>query len=326
MRNLFRTVARIIPRSQRAKLGVFLRYFNEKQDHDVYIGTVTTISFILSIIIGISGYGLGKSFFLFFFISLAIINAGVYSVIALLVDREARLIEASLPDALQLMASNLRSGMTPDKALLLASRPEFGPLKAEIDYVGKQVTLGKSIGAAMLEMASHVRSKKLLRAVELINSGLESGGSLSNLLEATAGHLQEQTLVDKKIKAAITMYIIFIFSAAAMITPVLLGLSSTLVEILRSSLSQIDIPSSAASALPIKVSKIELTKEFLNMYIMIFLVVNGFLASSLLGLIAKGKQREGLRYFVPMILLAIPLFLLAKAGIQSILSGLFNFT
>src|SRR3989344_5798864 len=217
MKNLYRVIARIIPQSQRLKIGSFLRYSNIKQDHDVFIGFVTMISFLLGLLIGFLIATLTeRSFWLFFLVSTILINAGVYSVIALLVDKKAHLIEESLPDALQLMASNLRSGMTPDKALLLASRPEFGPLKIEIDMVGKQVTLGKSVGIALLEMADRVRSKRLLRAVELINSGLESGGSLSNLLEATAGHLQEQTLVDKKIKAAITMYIIFIFSAAKM--------------------------------------------------------------------------------------------------------------
>ena len=41
-------------------------------------------------------------------------------------------IESAFPEFLQLMASNLRAGMTIDKAMLLSSRPELAPLDSEI--------------------------------------------------------------------------------------------------------------------------------------------------------------------------------------------------
>ncbi|MBS3139276.1 type II secretion system F family protein [Candidatus Woesearchaeota archaeon] len=325
IKNICRIIGNLVPLRFRSKTAELIRYLQVKYEPEVFIGFVAIVSFIVGLVAGGIGFLLEKSFLLFFLIATAVTNAIIYSVTALIVDMRARMIEESLPDALQLMSSNLRSGMTPDKALLFAARPEFGPLKAEIDFVGKNVTLGKSVGTALLEMSMHIRSRKLVRAVELINGGLESGGSLANLLDATAAHLRDAAIVDKKIKAAITMYIIFIFSAAAIITPILLGLTSVLVEILRSSIAQIDIPTSATAALPISVGKIQISAEFIRMYIIIFLVVNGFLASSLLGLIAKGRQREGLRYYVPLLILAIPLFLLSRYAIQTLLSGLFKF-
>src|SRR3989344_5402125 len=291
IKNICRIIGNLVPLRFRSKTAELIRYLQVKYEPEVFIGFVAIVSFIVGLVAGGICFLLEKSFLLFFLITTTVTNAIIYSVTALIVDMRARMIEESLPDALQLMSSNLRSGMTPDKALLFAARPEFGPLKAEIDFVGKNVTLGKSVGTALLEMSMHIRSRKLVRAVELINGGLESGGSLANLLDATAAHLRDAAIVDKKIKAAITMYIIFIFSAAAIITPVLLGLSSVLVEILRSSIAQVDIPSSAVTALPISIGKLQISSEFLRTYILTFLVVNGFLASSLLGLILNGKQR-----------------------------------
>ncbi|MCK5493471.1 MAG: hypothetical protein KAJ14_10215, partial [Candidatus Omnitrophica bacterium] len=46
-------------------------------------------------------------------------------------------IEGIFPDFLQLVASNLRAGMTVDRAMLLSSRPEFAPLDEEIFRAGK---------------------------------------------------------------------------------------------------------------------------------------------------------------------------------------------
>jgi len=223
------------------------------------------------------------------------------------------------------MASNLRAGMTPDKALLLSSRPEFGPLKDEIDAVGKKVTLGKSIGSALSEMSSRVRSKRLSRAVELINSGLDSGGSLAVLLEATANSVREQYLIDKKIKAGITMYVIFIFTAASIISPVLFSLSSFLIEVIKQTFSQLEIPESATAAVPIKIAQVSIDPSFVFTFIVLFLIINNFMASGLLGLMVKGRQRAGIKYFIPMLLLVIPIFLLVRYAIKAAMGGLFGF-
>jgi Flp pilus assembly protein TadB len=325
MKNVYRSITRVLPKKWHLKLKEFLKYTGMKMDYDIFIGMVAFYSVIAGIIFSFFfGAVFNKSFWIFFPLTPIALNAIVYSGIALIIDKKARGIEESLPDALQLMASNLRAGMTPDKALLLSARPEFGSLKVEIDMVGQQVTLGKNIGVALMQMAKRVKSRKLSRAVELINSGLESGGSLASLLEATSSHLREQMLVDKKIKAAITMYIIFIFTAASIITPILLGLSSFLVEILRTSLSQIDIPGGSTTGLPLSVGQISVSSKFIFTYVLAFLTINSLLASMLLGLIQKGKQRDGIRFFVPMMALALPIFLITRYLIQTLLSGLFN--
>ena len=326
MKNVYRIFAKIVPKKVLGKIKNSLRYTTVKADAEVVVGIIIFLAIFLGF-----GFGLFLSTFFQQSLGLTFPSAAVliiilsYVWIVLQVDKKARLIEESLPDALQLMASNLRAGMTPDKALLLSSRPEFGILKDELDIIGKKITLGKNIGAALTEMSQRVKSRRLSRAVELINSGLESGGSLAILLETTANTLSEQVLVDKKIKAGVNMYVIFISSAAAVITPFLFGLSSFLVDILKSSLSQIDLPSSSTTALPINIGEIKITSTFVIQFIITFLTLNGFMASLLLGLISKGRKRAGLSYFIPLILLAIPLFLLARYLIKTSIGGLFDF-
>ena len=322
---MYRTIARIIPASLRRKIVSLLSFSTIRIEPQSFIGFVSISTVLIGILLG---FLLGLVFHLPLWITIitspVLLNVLIYAWIAITVDKKARLIEESLPDALQLMASNLRAGITPDKAFLLSAREEFGPLKTEIDFVGKKITFGKNIGQALMEMAQRVRSKRLVRAVELINSGSESGGTLANLLEATARDLREQFLVDKKIKASITMYVMFIFSAAALISPILFGLSSFLIEILSSSFSQISIPQTSVASLPFHFSQVKLTTEFLSIFIVSFLTMNCLMASMLLGVIGKGKQKEGFRYFIPMVLFAIPLFFLARYMIKSVLRGLFG--
>ncbi|HIJ11112.1 TPA: hypothetical protein HA278_03585 [Candidatus Woesearchaeota archaeon] len=326
MANIYRKISFLVPSFIRKPLLRFIGYSNITKDPHKFIGFISTMSLLLGLLTGFFlGPFIGIPFWVVFAITFVLTNMVIYLRLILLVDRKARLVEESLPDALQLMSSNLRAGATIERALLLSSRDEFGPLKVEIDRVGKEVAVGKSVGKALLDMAARVNSRRLLRAVELINSGLDSGGSLATLLESTSSNLRQQFLVDKKIKASISMYIIFIFSAAALISPVLFGLSSFLIEVLRSSFSQVEIPTEAVSSLPIKATQVSLSIDFVIWFIVVFMILNALMASMILGLIGKGRKRDGVKYFIPMILLAIPIFFLARWAIQNVLSGLFAF-
>src|SRR3990167_8745149 len=98
-------------------------------------------------------------------------------------------IEDVFPDFLQLMASNLRAGMTIDRAMLLSARPEFAPLDSEILNVGKDITTGKSVESALLGMSKRIKSEKIDKTIFLIISGIRAGGNLAILLEQTASGL-----------------------------------------------------------------------------------------------------------------------------------------
>ena len=315
----------IIPSYPKAKVKALLAFFSPHGDAEELMGFYLCLSFVLSI------FGTLLSWFIFkldLYIVFPLLLVGIlivlYFMLVILIDTKARKVEQSLPNALQLTAANLHAGMTLDKALLLSSRPEFGSLKDELDLVGKKISLGENFSSALQNTAARIRSKKLARAVELINIGLSSGGELAKLLESTAANLREQFLVDKKIKASISMYIIFIFAAAGIISPILFGLSTFLVDIIKTTFAQVEIPTSVAT-LPIAFSALPLSSEFLQNFIVVFVITNSFMASSLLGLIEKGKAREGFRYFIPMVLLGVPLFYLSHYLIKQLLGGLFNF-
>lgn len=318
-------IKKIVSMKTRGKLKSMLATYGSETEPEYFVGMTMILSFLFGVSAGFFLSPLLEiSFWIIFVLGVILVNAFVYSWLALVVDKKVAIIEEALPDAMQLIASNLKAGMTPDRALLLSSRPEFGPLKEEIDLVGKKVALGKNIEQALLDMANRIQSKKLIRVVELINSGLSSGGSLATLMETTASHLKSQALIDKKIKANITTYLIFIFSAAALVTPVLLALSSVLVEVLQMNLGAVELPSSSIAAIPIQTVELALSSAFLVRYLIIFIIVNCFMASLLLGLVGKGRQREGIRYYIPMLLLAILIFFLVRQGMNAILKGLFG--
>ena len=72
------------------------------------------------------------------------------------------------------MSSNLRAGLTIDRAMLLSSKEEFYPLNEEILKAGKDIATGKSVEFALLEMSKRINSNKIDKTILLIISGIKA--------------------------------------------------------------------------------------------------------------------------------------------------------
>src|SRR3989344_3196068 len=230
---MYKLFASIYPRQLKNFYTNLLIYSNINVNPDGFLGFIFLFNFLIAAILGILFgrlYDVNTWIFgIFIFVLMYLV---LYLWLLVYADKKARLVDEILPDALQLMATNLRAGFTTDRALLLSARPEFGPLEYEINIVGKEITAGKPIEEALFNMTKRVSSDKLERSIALIVSGIKSGGRLAELLQQTANDLKNQRLVDKKVRSSVNMYVIFIFVATAFGAPLLFALSTFLVEVL----------------------------------------------------------------------------------------------
>jgi len=293
-----------------------------------------TKTIIAGLILGLIG------FLVFFFVSRKlvtsligfIVTAGLFFVYVFLKSTLSKYtmikkIESQFPDFLQLMASNLRAGMTIDRAMLLSARPEFEPLDKEILSVGKDIATGKSIESSLLAMSKRINSEKIKKIVSLIISGIRSGGNLAILLEETAVNMRQREFVEKRASSNVLMYVIFIFIAASIGAPILFALSSILIETLTAMLSSvgtIEPPASAGIAVPFTLSAVSISVVFIKWFSVLFLITINILASLVLGLVSKGEEREGFKYTIPMVALSLTVFFLVRIFSSGFVEGLFG--
>lgn len=320
-----RIISKLYPKKIKQKFYNILKFCNIKTNPEKFISFTIIIGFIIS---------LAVSFILKLFINLPVIlifiivfilsQILIYFSLVLYSDNKARIVENILPDALQLMSSNLKAGLTTDRAVLLAARPEFGPLQDELNNVGKKIAVGKNLGESLIDISSRIRSHILEKTMWLIKSGLESGGNLAPLLEQTAENLRQQQLVDKKIRSNVIMYVIFIFAATAFGAPLLFGLSSFLVNVLAINLAQVDIPEVAMSQLPITLAKVSVEPTFVINYAITFLIFNSILGALILGLIHHGKERAGIKFIPVIMVISLAIFFLVRYILQTSFSELFG--
>ncbi len=324
---MYRFLSKLYPRKIKESYTRLLSYSNIKYHPDHFLGFI--MFFGLGIALAMTFY-LGVFFKIYFlgtfFLIFVIIEVSVYMVLLLRADAKAKFVESILPDALQLMSSNLRAGLTTDRALLFSARPEFGPFQDELNVVGKEIAMGKEITKALLNITKRIRSDKLEKTVYLINAGLKSGGELSALLEQAAHNLRQQKFVEERIRSNVLMYVIFIFGAVGFGAPLLFGLSSFLVQVLTTTMATVDIPETSISAqLPISFAKATIDPGFVITFAVIALITTSILGGLVLGSIAKGREREGVKFIPVLIILSLSIFFIVRLIIGSVLSGLFEF-
>jgi archaeal flagellar protein FlaJ len=235
-------------------------------------------------------------------------------------SRRRKKMEDAFPDFIELMASNLRAGMTVDKALLLSSRKEFHPLDDEILLLGKDIATGKEMSLAMLDMADRTKSEKIKKTVTVVISGLKSGGDLAVLLEETAINMRERGFIEKRAASNVLMYMIFIFFAVGVGAPALFSLSTILVKTLTTILSNLpEMDSSVSSNMAFSLTSINVDVNFIMYYSVIFIVIADIMASLLVGIVNKGDEKEGLKYSIPLIIIGLTVYF----GVRYALSGYF---
>ncbi len=241
------------------------------------------------------------------------------------VDRKAKFSEKVLPDVLQLTASHIRAGMTPDQALLMAARPEFGVLEDEIRLVAKEAMTGKNLETALMGITRRVRSTLIERTFKLVAEGIHSGGEIAILLDETAEDIRTGATLRNEARASVMMYVIFIFLAAGIAAPALYAISTYLIESLTKLTATIG-PEAMASDIyaksPFQLSGTKISADFVVKYSIFSIMSTAVMSGLVLGLVEEGREKEGARYIPVLILLGLTVFFLARSIVGSAFSGI----
>ncbi len=330
----YQRIAKFIPKKIAAELRKNLRYAGFGVDAERVLGWLIAYPLALSV-------GIAVNLFLIFginpligFVGIFLLFFGsIYLWISIAAENKGRFVEGVLPDALQLIASNIKSGLTTERALFVSARPEFGPLETELKNSSKMIMAGTPIEKAVQEMGENVRSVIFQRTMWLIARGIESGGQIADLLIQLGDDIREQKAVQDESRAETSMYIILIFIAAAFGGPILFGISTFIVEIMTVQIGNLTsqglgtlVSQSAGGGNLGILTKIAggernlVSPEFIVTFSIIALLVTSIFAALTLGIINSGKEKNGVK-FIPFILIV---GLILFYSIRFLLKGVFG--
>lgn len=218
----------------------------------------------------------------------------VYAYVDVLIFKRTKAMEDVLADFLSIFNDNLKTGMTLDKALWRAIKPEFGVLANEIKITSKRVMTGEDIVTTLEDFVNKYDSITLKRAFSLITESMKGGGELSNIIDRVIDDIKKTTALKERMIANTISYTIFITIIVIGIAPALFSLSYYLLSMI-DTFSQKVLSTATLTSMMGNISiAIELTDFML--FSKLALIVIAFFAGMIISIINKGDIRGGLKY------------------------------
>ncbi len=325
MRKLFIALAQIAPKCYWKHFKQQLIYAGETTEVEIYLGRTTLVSLLFALIVLFFPYGLRIEFSMLYpvlaLFTFLLIQFLFYLLIYFKVEDRARRVEEFLPDALQLISTNLQTGMTPFKALRLAARKEFGPLYGEIRFATSKAFGTESFSDSLQTIGKRVKSETLQRALDLFTTAMRAGGHLSKLLDDLAKDIEENRSLKKELVTNTKTSVSFIMFSVIIGAPLLLTIS---IEFLK---FMVDLKAKTGTmtggfGMGMLAGEILITPDFMFGLSVAILIFTSILASILLGVLTEGKINYGFKYAPAVAIGSFLVFLIMRYVVGNFFAGI----
>jgi flagellar protein FlaJ len=247
--------------------------------------------------------------------------AAIYLLFEYKIEGRKSQMEEMLPDYLQITSANLRSGVSLDRAMLMAAKPEFIFLSDDVKEMNRRIFGGESFETAIKAFASRYRSYQLSHAVKMILESLRYGGAVADLLQQISKDLRSQQLMQKEIAGQMLMYSIFIVFAGVIVAPALYGLTSQMIKVTATIWTGIlaqnpgGLPTAGISFLSPSAPQMS-PSEYYNFSVLSIIIITAF-ASLIVSAVQSGSAVKGVKYAPLFVAIGVGIFLLASALVGS---------
>jgi archaellum biogenesis protein FlaJ (TadC family) len=166
-------------------------------------------------------------------------------------------------------------------------------------------------------MSRRIRSEILERTVALFIVSMRSGGSLAVLLENAADDILEGQELRRQLIAGTNMYIVFILFAVLIGMPALLSISIEFVDLI-GSLQEKSVRTSLSAEIGLGTQS-PVSADFLLNASIITIIGTSLTVSMLVGVIHDGKELNGLKYTLYLLVASVIVFLVMHNYILKVL-------
>jgi pilus assembly protein TadC len=252
-----------------------------------------------------------------FFISYAIVNLLFRAYLSYKMFKRKLAVEEVLPDFLRLVATNYRSGMSLDMALIKSNRPRFGIFSKEITLVAKTARVKGDLGKALEIFSKKFDSKILQRAMNNVVMSIKSGSNISELLEEIASNITKMRNMRASMVANVKNYVIFIIVAGLIIAPLMFSMSSVMNTTIAGVKSNMDSQQVAAGASSHALSSAftgegGMSEHDFNIFAILMLITNSIVSAFVISMIKYGNYQQGLPKIPLYLIISISLYIIGK--------------
>lgn len=325
LERIYLDFARLLPKGFRQNFQKQMVYAGLNMNADAFLGQVVMVSIIYGIIAFFAPLALFGGFRLDFAIGAALLF-GIslfmsYMWVYFKVEDRTKKVESILPDTFQMIAANLRAGMTPYKALKSVAKGHPGPLADEIEYVTSHALGIESFGENLMKISERIKSDTLDKSMKLFTTSMRSGGRLATLLEELSVDMSETQALKNELKTSTKTYTAFIMFTVLFGAPLLLAISVNFVGMITNMQSK-TLQSSTDFGMGGLMSTIPITQGFMMTISMSMLFFTSILASMLMGTINEGEPKSGLKYALGIMAACLVVFFIANIIVGKYVLGM----
>jgi flagellar protein FlaJ len=144
--------------------------------------------------------------------------------------------EEKFPLFLRDLIESLRSGMPFHKAVIVASRLEYGKFSVEVKKMANQISWGMPFEKVINQLTERVNaSKRMVMALKIIRETYLTGGDVITTLEAVADSTITLEEAEKEKKSLLNEYVVLMYAIAFLFVGIVVAINNVMVPIFQTS-------------------------------------------------------------------------------------------
>jgi Flp pilus assembly protein TadB len=219
-------------------------------------------------------------------------------------DKRKGAIEDSLPDALHHMSVAIKTGLVLESVIAEIAEAEYGPLSEEFGQVVLEIKRGRTLRDAFLNFAVRSGSKDIVRAINLLLEGMESGGPISDVLDEVSEDMKSTKEVKQDRKTFTSQQISFLAMASLIAGPFVMGVVGALPQVMEAAMAG----AGDAAQGQVDMGEIYQVVDALTVYVILQAVASAIM----MGVIMFGEFKSGFKFMIPMAIVAYIVYSVVK--------------
>jgi flagellar protein FlaJ len=200
--------------NKQQKMGFIKQYIVQGKLNQliIYIATGVCVTiFTMLALFCLAGLLQGVGTFVDYLIFAILSGTGIYGWYEFFRLRRIYKIDTIFPDFVRDLAESRRAGMTFTKAILFASKGNYGILTPEIEKISQQVSWGTSVNDALVDFSKRVNTTSIRRTISLIIEAGKSGGNVADVLDVAAKDAREIKNLEAERRTNMSSYVVVVY-------------------------------------------------------------------------------------------------------------------